>query len=157
MNTAGVTPKSIAQKWQFGVEIDGFNAAYFTKIGLPEVEFEEVTFAPAGSMFNQKAAGRASFSDIDAEKGVPQDVSDFSLLNWVKKCIDVFTATGGVPADYMKDIDIVRYDRTGKEIQRYRLYGAWVKRAKFGELEGGSSDNDIESMTISYQYFNRIR
>lgn len=157
MNSAGTTAKSMAQKWQFGIEIQGFVEAYFTKIGLPEIEFEESTFSPAGSMFDQKSAGRATFADIEAEKGVPQDVNDTALIDWVKQCISVYQGTGGVPSSYMRDIDIVRYDRTGAEIQRYRLFGAWIKKANFGELEGSSSDNDIEAMTITYQYFDRIK
>ena len=69
MNEAGVTPLALNQKWQFGLEIDGFLWAYFSKASFPEMEFDEVTFAPAGSMFDQKAAGRAKFSDIEVEKG----------------------------------------------------------------------------------------
>lgn len=153
MQSSGVTPRSLQQKWQFAVEIDGFNAAYFTKSDFPEMEFDEVAFAPAGSMFDQKAAGRAKFNDITLEKGVPQDTPEENILDWIRQCITVAAATGGVPADYMRDISLVKYDRTGTEIKRFNLKNAWPKSAKFGEGEGSSSDNDIESITLVYQYF----
>lgn len=156
MNNAGVTPKALVQKWQFGIEIAGFNSAYFEKATFPEIEFEETTFNPAGSAFPQKVAGRASFKDITLEKGVPQDIDDNALINWIKACMDFKTGTGGFPSEYMKDIDLVQYDRKGNEVKRFRLYGAWVKNAKFGEVEGGSSDNVIETITITYQYFDIV-
>ena len=156
MNEAGVTPLALNQKWQFGLEIDGFLWAYFSKASFPEMEFDEVTFAPAGSMFDQKAAGRAKFSDIEVEKGIPADSFDTSLLDWIEKCISVTAATGGAPSEYMKDIDLVKYNRAGGELVRYRCFGAWVKKAKLGEGEGKSSDNDIETITIAYQYFKKV-
>ena len=58
MNSVGVTPKNLHQKWQFGVVIDGFEAGLFTKASLPEFEFDEVKFSPAGAIFDQKVAGR---------------------------------------------------------------------------------------------------
>lgn len=156
MHNAGVTPKSLQQKWQFGIEINGFDSAYFEKSDFPEVEFDEVEFNPAGSSFPQKAAGRASFSDITMEKGVPQEGTEDYILEWIKQCMDFRNAVGGTPVDYMKDVDLVKYDRMGNEIKRYRLYNAWIKSAKLGEGDGSSSDNDIETMTLCYQYFDRV-
>ena len=156
MNSAGVTPQSLQQKWQFAVEIAGFNPAFFTKADFPEMEFDEVEFNPAGSMFPQKAAGRAKFNDITLEKGVPQENGEENILDWLRQCITVVAATGGVPSDYLRDVDLVKYDRTGTEIKRFRLFGCFIKSAKMGEGEGSSSDNDIETMTLCYQYFDTV-
>lgn len=155
MNSAGVTPQSLQQKWQFGVEIDGFDAAFFTQSDFPEFESEETEFNPAGSMFPQKAAGRISFSDVTMEKGIPQETTERGILAWIESCVDFLAAegTGSFPSEYMKDVDLIKYDRAGEEIQRFRLHDAWVKTAKFGEGDGSSSDNEIETMTITYQYF----
>ena len=89
MNRAGVTPKSLMQKWQFGIEIAGFDAMLFEKSDFPELDFDEVKFAPAGSIFDQKAAGRAVFKDIKVSKAVSQDgfcdllcvLSDFLFIS----------------------------------------------------------------------------
>lgn len=155
MNQVGVTPKSLHQKWQFGVEIDGFEAALFTKAALPEFEFDEVKFSPGGAIYDQKAAGRVKFSDTTLEMGKPQKAGGDALLDWVKQCADFLQNAGEVPETYLKTVDIVCYDRSGREFERYRLHGAWIKSAKLGELEGGSSDNTIQSMTICYNYFTK--
>ena len=151
--SAGNMPKSLYQRWQFAIEINGFDAALFQKGALPKTEFEETTFSPGGSMFDQKVAGRAKFEDLTFEKGLLQDGSDQAAVEWIKRQIDVNAVVGGLPSDYMKDVDVVQYDRTGSETRRFTLHGAWLKTLEYDEQEGGSSENTLEKITICYQYW----
>lgn len=146
-------PQSLYQNWQFAIEINGFDVALFRKGQEPKTEFEEVAFAPAGSMFDQKVAGRMKFEDITLEKGTLADGSDESARDWVRLQADVNAGVGALPDEYMRDIDIVRYDRSGNETRRWTLHGAWIKSLEYDELEGGSSDNTIEKLTLCYQYW----
>ena len=139
-------PQSLYQNWQFAIEVNGFDVALFKKGQEPKTEFEEVAFAPAGSMFDQKVAGRMKFEDIALEKGVLADGSDEAARDWVRLQSDVNAGVGALPEEYMRDIDIVRYDRSGNETRRWTLHGAWVKSLEYDELEGGSSDNTIEKI-----------
>jgi len=120
-------------------------------------------------MFDQKVAGRVKFDDITLENGVLRDGSDTAALDWIKQEVDLpapsrrrFTATamervwqagvnavtGQLPDEYMRDIDIVRYDRAGQETRRWTLHGAWVKVLEYDDLEGGNTENSIEKLTI---------
>lgn len=146
-------PQSLYQNWQFAIEINGFDVALFKKGQEPKTEFEEVAFAPAGSMFDQKVAGRMKFEDITLEKGVLADGSDEAARDWVRLQADVNAGVGALPEEYMRDIDIVRYDRSGNETRRWTLHGAWIKSLEYDELEGGSSDNTIEKISLCYQYW----
>ena len=150
---SGNMPQSLYQNWQFAIEVNGFDLALFKKGQEPKTEFEEVTFSPAGSMFDQKVAGRVKFDDITFEKGLLQDGSDEAARDWVRQQVDVNAVVGGLPADYMRDIDIVRYDRSGNETRRWTLHGAWVKVLEYDELEGGNTDNTIEKLSICFQYW----
>lgn len=150
---SGNMPKSLYQNWQFAIEVNGFDVALFTKGQEPKTEFEEVVFAPAGSMFDQKVAGRVKFDDITLEKGTLQDGSDISALVWLKQQVEVLTGVGGVPVTYMRTVDIVRYNRMGIETRRWTLIGAWIKALEYDELEGGNTENTIEKLTICYQYW----
>ena len=152
---SGNTPKSLYQNWQFAIEVNDFDVALFRKGTEPKTEFEEVAFAPAGSMFDQKVAGRVKFDDITLEKDVLQDGADVAALDWIRELVDVNAATGDLPDDYMRDIDIVRYDRSGEETRRWTLHGAWVKVLEYDDLEGGNTDNPIEKLTICYQYWTK--
>jgi len=159
---SGNMPKSLYQNWQFAIEVNGFDVALFRKGTEPKTEFEEVAFAPAGSMFDQKVAGRVKFDDITLEKGVLQDGSDAAALDWIKQQVDVNAVTGQLPDnavtgqlpdEYMRDIDIVRYDRAGQETRRWTLHGAWVKVLEYDDLEGGNTENSIEKLSVCYQYW----
>jgi len=99
---SGNMPKSLYQNWQFAVEVNGFDVALFKKGQEPKTEFEEVAFAPAGSMFDQKVAGRVKFEDIALEKGILQDGSDEAAREWIKKQVDVNAVVGGLPNDYAR-------------------------------------------------------
>jgi phage tail-like protein len=150
---SGNMPQSLYQNWQFAIEVNGFDVALFKKGQEPKTEFEEVAFAPAGSMFDQKVAGRVKFDDLTFEKGSLQDGSDESARDWIRRQVDVNTGTGGLPADYMRDVDIVRYDRAGNETRRWTLHGAWIKTLEYDELEGGNTDNTIEKLSLCFQYW----
>jgi phage tail-like protein len=152
MNIA-TTPRNLYQNWQFAIEVNGFDVALFQKSSLPKTEFEEVTFSPAGSLFDQKVAGRVKFDDISMEKGTLADGSDDAARAWLQQVGDATLGMGGTPDLYLRDIDIVQYDRTGIETRRWHLHGAWIKALEYDDLEGGNTDNNIEKLSISYQYW----
>lgn len=157
MNSAGVTPRVLHQSWQWGIEMDGFNASFFVKGNLPGVTFPKEKFKPAGSVWDTTHAGRPEFKDVKLEKGVPQgSAAEEDLMNWVRACITIAATYGGVPGDYQRDVDLVRYDRKGKETHRFRLHSAWPSVADFGEMDGGSSANTMETLTLTYNHFDII-
>lgn len=152
MSNPGVIPQSLYQRWNFAVEINGFDVALFTKAQIPKVEFEVVSFAPGGSMFDQKLAGRAKFEDITLEKGVLQDGADEAARDWLRQIINVNNHSGAPASDYMRDIDLVQYNRAGEETRRWTLHGAWPKSLEYDDLDGSSSENMLEKITLCYQY-----
>jgi len=152
MNIATV-PRNLYQNWQFAIEINGFDVALFQKSSLPKTEFEEVTFAPAGSLFDQKVAGRMKFDDITLEKGILADGSDDAARQWLQQVGAATLGIGGTPEMYLRELDIVQYDRTGIETRRWHLHGAWIKALEYDDLEGGNTNNTIEKLTLSYQYW----
>jgi phage tail-like protein len=156
MNSVGVTPESLIQKWQWAVEINGFRAGLFIKVKWPDHESEVVEFNPGGSMHAQKAAGRSKYGNIELERGIPQENPDTSLRDWRRQVVTVNAGVGGVPGDYMRDVDLVEYARDGKEVRRVRVYGAFPEKMEYGEGDGGSSDNKIETMTLCCQYWDDV-
>lgn len=152
----GVAPLSTRQQWQFGVEIGGFTAAYFDKVSGLEVDFGISEFNPAGSAFPMRTAGRAKFSDVTLSKGVLQENLDSYAMSWVKAVLSVVDGTGNLPSRYMQDVDIVEYDRAGKEIRRIRLYGAWPSKVKLPDNDGSKEDVAVEEITLTYQYFDQV-
>lgn len=145
-------PKHLRQKFRFGIQIAGFDAAYFTKIDRPKISFDEVEFNPAGSHRPEKLPGRMSFGDITFEKGVAATGADIAVLRWLSRQADFVSGRGGAPASILYDVTVFEGNRMNSVVSRYTLIGAFVKEYDGGELSGEDSDNIIESVTLSYQY-----
>ena len=127
---------------------------------LERVRFLLENYPPAGASleafvdFLMRRSGlRSARQGQRQEVELHQDGSDEAAREWIKKQVDVNAVVGGLPNDYMRDIDIVRYDRAGNETRRWTLHGAWIKVLEYDELEGANTDNTIEKLTISYQYW----
>lgn len=150
-----VTP---IQKWQFAVDFGtGIPVGLFTKSDTPSVEFEEVKFSPAGSAFDEKNAGRASFADVTMEQGISPSGASEDMYKWIQQCLSISDSeTVSLGCDYKKDIDIIEYKRDKSENRRWKLANAWIKSIKHGEFEGGSSDLVIETITICYDYYRMV-
>lgn len=142
----GTTVKPVLQSWQFRIEINGFDAALFTKGQEPQTEFEEVKFSPAGAINDEKQAGRVTFPDLTFEFGQVAGGADQAAVDWMNAQVN---ATD--PSAYMRDVNVVRTDRNGGEVRRFTLKGAWIKKLEYGEKEGGKSDPAISKLTLCYQ------
>lgn len=155
MQSAGSTPSVPMQKWTFAVEIGGFDAAFFTKASGLTAKNQVSVFAPAGSLFDQKTPGRMAFDDVVLEKGKAQVGTDNMIMQWLADIADVTSGVGKI-GTALRNVDIVEYDREGNEINRYRLYNAFITDAKMGDWDGSSSEPLIQSLTLSYQYFDTV-
>jgi phage tail-like protein len=151
MNVVPAIPRHLRQQYRFAVSIDGFKGAYFQKADRPKITFDEVEFNPAGSHRPEKLPGRVSFGDIVLEKGVSAEGVDNAVYLWMRDSVNFLSGVGKEPGGLVRDVEITEYSRTGAVVQTYIYGGAWVKEFDGGELSGDSSDNVIDSITISYQ------
>lgn len=143
----GKTARAVKQSWQWRIEISGFDVGLFTKGKAPTTEFDEVTFASAGSVSDEKSAGRMKFEDLTFEKGILASGADNSAYEWLTNQANSL----GNNVNYMRDIQIFQTDRNGNSLGAWNLFGAWIKKYEGPELEGGKSDAQIEKITICYQ------
>jgi len=151
------TPADMVHKFQFGVEIDGFEQALFQKCNLPEIEFDEATFGGAGSYFDMKLPGRAKFADIVLELGTRADTASDEVLEWIEQQVDLAQHRSSPPSEFLRDLAIIQYTRPGLEYRRWNVHGAWVKKYVPGEGDGASSDIQIRQVTLTYQYYTTSR
>ena len=149
MGLMPVFPGHLRQGWQFVVRIDGFDAGYFQKATLPEVETEIDEFNPAGSVRATKFAGRMTIGDCTLEKGMTADGVDMAAWQWLTTAVNTLTGDQGDPTDYRKDIEIAHVDRVGNPIQTWLLKEAFCSKISWGDNEGGSSEHVVETLTLT--------
>lgn len=142
-------PGNPRQAHEFIVAIDGFDAAYFQRATVPELEIEVDEFNPLGSVRATKFAGRMTVGDCELEKGVPADRADNAAWLWLISATNTKSGDIGNPGDYKRDIELREIDHLGNTMRTWILKGAWVKQLSLSDFEGESSDHMIETLTLS--------
>ena len=146
--TTGVT-----QRWQYRVRLGAMEIAYFQKGNLPSKEIEESTFKPAGLIFDEKYPGRIKYNDITLEKG-QRIGNDLEADEWFNSAAD--GPNNELGSAYTKQVELERLDRRGNVIDRFILHEAWCKKIEYDDFGDGSSDANMEKLTICYTYYERV-
>jgi len=147
-------PRSFYKKFKFIVEIDGVSYAGFQTCSELSVEVAKVEQWEGGSLIPDKSPGRLTFSDITLERGATDDQD---LFLWMRDVASAAANAGLVDPRYKKNADIVQQDRDGSTLMRWRCKQAWPTKFMAGEWDNGTDENVIESVTLTYDYFERVR
>ncbi len=139
------------QGWQWEVRINGFNAAVFQKVTIPEPEIEIDEFSPGGSVRAEKFAGRISFGDCTLEKGMFADSFDLEAWTWLTSAVNTVTGNQGEPGLYKRDVEIIHVNRVGIPIQIYYLKGAFCSKISWSDNEGETSEHMVETLTLTIE------
>jgi phage tail-like protein len=141
-------PGNPGQKWQWTVQINGFNAAWFEQCTFPSKELDVDTFNPAGSVRGTNFAGRAVVAEVTLKKGKKADSADAAAYKWLKEACNTQTGDLGDPMQYKRDIDIIRINRRGIAVETFACKGVWVRKVELEDGDGSSSDHQIETITL---------
>ncbi len=147
-------PRSFFKKFKFVIEADGVVHTGFQKASELSVEAAKVEYFEGGSLIPNKSPGRLTFSDVTLERGATRDRD---LFNWFQDV--ALTASGlGLPdPGYKRNLDIVQQDRDGSTLRRWSLSGAWPVKFVAGEWDNESDENVIESVTLTFDYFELVQ
>lgn len=141
-------PGNPSQKWQWKIQIDGVDAAWFEGCTLPHKTLAKDTFNPAGSVRPTNFAGRAEISEITLHKGVRSESADLQAYNWLTQACNTQTGDLGDPASYKRDLDICRVNRLGVTVEKHECKGCYVQEVSLDDPDGSSSDHMIENIVI---------
>lgn len=141
------------KKYKFVIEIDGFKYAGFQKCSKLEAEITKAEHSEGGAIAPTKTASRMKFSDITLTRGATDDLD---MFNWFKQAADASADSGGNPAKYKRNFDIVQQDRDGTTKRRWRCKGSWCCKFSPGEWDNDSDDNQIEEATLSIDLFDLV-
>ncbi len=144
------TPRTFHKKFKFLVEIDGVTSAGFQKCSELSVEVANIQYFEGGALVPHKSPGRLTFADVTLERGA---TSDRDLLDWFSQVADAAANTGLNEPDFKRNLDIVQQDRDGSTLRRWSLTGAWPVKFVAGEWDNEADENVIESVTLTYDFF----
>jgi phage tail-like protein len=148
------TPRSFHKKFKFVVEIDDIAYAGFQKCSELSVEVAKIEHYEGGSLIADKSPGRLTFSDVTLDRGATQDRD---LFDWLQDVAIVSSGLGLVDPFYKRNLDIVQQDRDGTTLRRWSLARAWPTKFVAGEWDNDADENLVESITLTFDYFELIQ
>ncbi|MCA3016468.1 MAG: phage tail protein [Myxococcaceae bacterium] len=148
------TPRTFHKKFKYVVEIDGFTHAGFQKCSELSVEVANVQYFEGGSLIPNKSPGRLTFADVTLERGATRD---HDLFDWFQDVAITSSGLGLPDVAYKRNLDIVQQDRDGVTLRRWTLVRAWPVKFVAGEWDNESDENVIESVTLTYDFFELVQ
>ena len=146
-------PRSFHKKFKFLVEIDDVAVAGFQKCSELSAEVAKIEQSEGGSLIPNKSPGRVTFTDITLERGAADDID---MWNWWKQVVDAAANIGLDEPDFKRNADIVQQSRSGAELRRWRIEGAWPTKFVAGEWDNEADENVIEMTTLTYDTFDLV-
>jgi phage tail-like protein len=152
-------PRSYHKKFKYLVECQGLHGiregvAGFRTCSELSVEAAKVEYSEGGTLIPNKSPGRLTYSDVTLERGATQDKD---LFLWFKDVANAAANSGLVEPDFRRILDIVQQERDNSTLRRWRLFGAWPQKFVAGDWDNEADDNVIESVTLTYDWFDLVQ
>lgn len=138
-------------KNRFIFEIDGV-PSYLVRVGnRPSIQFEVVTLDHIN--VKRKLKGKGEWQDVQLtlfDPIVPSGAQ--AVMEWVRLSHESLTGRAGYADMYKKEVDCYMLGPVGDKIEHWKLKGAFINNASFGDLDWSSNDPAEIQITLSYDY-----
>lgn len=148
---AGVvgTPRSYHKKFNFAIEIDGLDIAWFKACSAIELELGIVEQHEGGEIGPaDQSPGKLKITPVTLTVGVSDNDE---LWQWWNQVVDVVSGKGEPDERYKKTVVIKQLDRDGTERKRWTLSKAWPHKFNGGDWDATAEENVAESITLVYK------
>ena len=150
-NDVMFTPFEPKLKNRYLMQIDGIPAYLIKTANRPSITFEEVEL----NHLNVKrfVKGKATWEPIEItlyDPVVPSAAQ--AVMEWVRLSHESVTGRDGYADFYKKDITIQVLGPVGDIIEEWKLKGAWIQDANFGDMDWTSDAPANITLNISMDY-----
>ena len=129
-------PRSFHHKAKFVAEVDGLGSASFAKASELSMEIANVQHWEGGRRIAYKAP---------------------DLYDWAVEVVNVAAGIGFIDELYKRNIDLVQQDLDGRTLRRWSVFRAWPVKFVAGEWDNDSDEVVIESVTLTYDFFQLVQ
>ena len=139
-------------KHRFVFEVDGI-PSYLVKAGnRPTLQFETVVLDHIN--IKRKLKGKGDWQDLEItlyDPIVPSGAQ--AVMEWVRASHESLTGRDGYAEFYKKDVDFYMLGPVGDKIEQWKLKGAFISQANFGDLDWSTATDPAQiSITLTYDY-----
>jgi len=144
------TPRSFHDRHRFVVEVPGLSYSGFEKCSELKASVTLREHYEGGSSLAHKGPGRIKVDNITLERGA---TADLQMYNWFSQVADLAEGIGQVDPHFKRDLSIVQLSRSGGELLRWNVYGAFPIEFTAGEWDNTSDEVVITKLALAIDYF----
>jgi hypothetical protein len=133
------------------LEVDGIPSYLIKTAARPSITFETVVMDHIN--IKRKLQGKGEWQDISLtlyDPIVPSGAQ--AVMEWIRLGHESITGRRGYADFYKKDIDIYSLGPVGDKVEQWKIKGAFIQSANFGDLDWASNDPFSIELTISMDY-----
>jgi hypothetical protein len=139
-------------KNRFIVEIDGIPSYLVRVANRPTIQFETVVLDHIN--VKRKLKGKGDWQDVAItlfDPIVPSGAQ--AVMEWIRTSHESLTGRDGYAEFYKKDVDFYMLGPVGDKIEQWKLKGAFISQANFGDLDwSNATDPASIEVTLTYDY-----
>jgi hypothetical protein len=138
-------------KNRYVMEIDTIPSYLVKAANRPTIQFETVTLDHIN--VKRKLKGKGEWQDITItlyDPIVPSGAQ--AVMEWIRLGHESITGRDGYADFYKKDVDFYLLGPVGDKIEQWKLKGAFISQANFGDLSFDSNEVATIELTLSYDY-----
>ena len=139
-------------KNRFIMEIGGIPSYLIRVANRPTIQFETVVLDHIN--VKRKLKGKGDWQDLTItlyDPIVPSGAQ--AVMEWVRSSHESLTGRDGYAEFYKKDVDFYMLGPVGDKIEQWKLIGAFISQANFGDLDWSNATDPAQiSITLTYDY-----
>jgi hypothetical protein len=139
-------------KNRFILDIGGIPSYMIKTANRPNIQFETITLDHIN--IQRKLKGKGTWQDLEItlfDPIVPSGAQ--AVMEWVRLSHESLTGRDGYADFYKKDVDIYMLGPVGDKIEQWKLKGAFISNAQFGDLDWSNASDVAEiTLTLTYDY-----
>jgi len=138
-------------KNRFVMQIDGIDSYLVKAAQRPTITFEPVVLDHIN--VKRKLKGKGEWQDITItlyDPIVPSGAQ--KVMEWVRLSHESITGRDGYADFYKKDIDIYMLGPVGDKIEQWKIKGAFILSANFGDVAFDSNEPATIELTLAMDY-----
>ena len=129
----------------------GIQAFMVKGMNRPSIEFDEVILEHMNITRYVKGKGRWQPLEVTLYDPVVPSAAQ-AVMEWIRLSHESVTGRDGYSDFYKKDVDFNVLGPVGDKIEEWKLKGAYIQSANFGDMAFDTSDPVEISITLRYDY-----
>ena len=138
-------------KNRYVMEIENIPSYLVKAANRPSIQFEPIVLDHIN--VKRKLKGKGDWQDVTItlyDPIVPSAAQ--AVMDWIRLGHESITGRDGYADFYKKDITFYMLGPVGDKIEQWKLKGAFISQANFGDLAFDSNEPATIELTLSYDY-----